>query len=321
MATGRNTSRRKTTAVSAAKPGFRFKRILVPIDFSATSQKVLRHACRYAEHFNASLILMHVNPTAFAAEFKHGLKRSENEELLAHFHAQLAKLHKDQKSISKKVETVVASGSPFAEVCRVAADRKADLIMISTHGRTGLDHVMLGSTAERIVRHAPCPVLTFHQSLLEKRGARLSPKQVGRILAPLDFSPSSQKAATRAAKIAGALNAKLTVLHVNEVAVYPDYPEIGFADLGLLAEQQAKMANEKLGSVAKRLGRSGTVPATAVSDGVPYQEIVAFAEEKKQDLIVISTHGHSSFIDALLGSTAERVVQHAPCPVLVLRQK
>ena len=322
MTTGRKTSRKAGATKSAApKTGFGFKRILVPIDFSETSKKVLRHACRYAEYFNASLVLVHVNPTAFAAEFKLGLKKSENEALIARFHEQLASIHQKQKSLSDKVDTVVVSGSPFAEICRIAEGRKADLIMISTHGRTGLDHVMLGSTAERIVRHAKCPVLTMHKSLLENPKARLSPKQLKRILAPLDFSAPSQKAATRAAKLAETLGAKVTLMHVNEVAVYPDYPEIGFADLGLLAEQQAKAASARLVRLAARIGKQGAGSDTHVCDGVPYQEIAAYAKENKQDLIVISTHGHSSFIDALLGSTAERVVQHAPCPVLVLRQK
>jgi len=143
-----------------------FDKILLPSDFSDCSAEAARAARRLAERFGSRLAVLHVldEPAAldpmFRGEVPLELLRGRMEQyaregmdafLAAHFQG-LA-----------KVETRVASGVPYREIIREARESGADLIVIGTHGRTGVEHVIFGSTAEKVVRMAPCPVLTIRQ--------------------------------------------------------------------------------------------------------------------------------------------------------------
>jgi len=144
-----------------------FTKILLPSDFSDCSAEAARAARRLAERFGARLLVLHVldEPAAldpmFRGEVPLELLRGRMEQyaregmeafLAAHFQG------------LPGVETRIASGVPFREILREAREAGADLIVIGTHGRTGVEHVIFGSTAEKVVRMAPCPVLTVRQS-------------------------------------------------------------------------------------------------------------------------------------------------------------
>lgn len=324
-ATPKPAAGKKASPRGGKRPGVaagpRIRRILVPIDFSRTSLRCLRCACRYAEFYRATLILVHVNPVVLSPQMGHALSRDENKLLHDKVQQQLQAVHSKERRIELPVETVVSTGIPYREINSIAADRQADLIILSTHGHTGLRHVMLGSTAERVVREAPCPVLTIHQRLLEKRQPRVAPEQIRGILVPMDFSPPSRATLRLAVQFARQFKAGLELLHVTETLVYPEYPEFGHMDVQLLSDQLAESAQKKLETIRKRYAKSGVVRSTTVCEGMPFKEITAYAERGKIDLIIISTRGHSGLFGALLGSTSERVVQYAACPVLVIPQK
>lgn len=137
------------------------------------------------------------------------------------------------------------------------------------------------------------------------------------ILVPVDFSAASLKAVNYAADLAETLGAKLVLEHVIEpIPVVPDfaaYPTMGFQD-GALSGARAKLKQ-----LAQRHTRNpGLIEKTNVRQGIAFQEITRAASTLKADLIVIATHGYTGFKHVLLGSTAERVVRHAPCPVVVV---
>jgi nucleotide-binding universal stress UspA family protein len=152
-----------------------------------------------------------------------------------------------------------------------------------------------------------------------ERAAAALPLQVKSILVPLDFSPPSMKALQYAVAFARQFKAKLTLVHVVEPVATPDFA----ASFPLAIENDKLMAaaNRQLEGVVKaaRVPR-GTVEKLLVRFGRSFNEIAAAARTRKVDLIIISTHGYTGLNHALLGSTTERVVRHAPCPVLVLRQ-
>jgi nucleotide-binding universal stress UspA family protein len=137
------------------------KSILVPTDFSAPSKKALDYAVPFAEQFGAKLTLLHVVERVATPGFANSLPLlMENDKLMAACKAQLQSLVKQKAIHPKLVErTLVRQGRSFREIADAVRTLKADLIIISTHGYTGLKHALLGSTAERVVRHAPCPVL------------------------------------------------------------------------------------------------------------------------------------------------------------------
>jgi len=159
----KNANRNKATTDSLVP--LRIRSILVPLDFSPPSKKALGYAAAVAGHFKAKLTLLHVvEPVAtpdFAASFPLAM---EDDQLKAAAKRELAGAVKSARIPRGMVEQVlVRFGRSFHEIAEAARTRKVDLIIISTHGFTGLKHALLGSTTERVVRHAPCPVLVVRQ--------------------------------------------------------------------------------------------------------------------------------------------------------------
>jgi nucleotide-binding universal stress UspA family protein len=148
----------------AAAPLFHLKRILVPIDFSDCAKKALQYAIPLAKEHAAAITTLHVVPTYYAVGEYGGIDYASLEvEMSASGQKQLAKLAVEEVRGEVPVDTLVRSGSPANEIIDVAKQLPADIIVISTHGHTGLKHVFLGSVAEHVVRRAPCPVLVVRE--------------------------------------------------------------------------------------------------------------------------------------------------------------
>ena len=162
-------SRRDEPLMTAASRGstpslFRLKRILVPIDFSDCAKKALRYAIPLAQEHEAALTLLYVVPARYAVGEYGGFNYASLEaEMRASGDKQLAALAADEVRGEVPADTLIRSGSPTTEIIAVAQTLPADLIVISTHGRTGLKHVVVGSVTEHVVRHAPCPVLVVRE--------------------------------------------------------------------------------------------------------------------------------------------------------------
>ncbi|MBL9166903.1 MAG: universal stress protein [Verrucomicrobiales bacterium] len=154
-----STAKKRVTA----SPSFSVKRILVPIDFSDCSNKALQYALPFAEQFDAKILLLHVcepfipmpEMSAVDVGLIEARIREQSQRQLLELQASLP-----EESTS---EAVVRIGRPFLEIVQAAKDLDADLIIISTHGRTGISHVLLGSTAERVAQRADCPVLIVRE--------------------------------------------------------------------------------------------------------------------------------------------------------------
>jgi len=152
------------TAAGAA--AFAIKRILVPLDFSECSKKALRYALALARQHSAALVLLYVAGTTPAygpldyAPVDFGNVQQEMEAGAA---KQLAKMIEDEIGDAVPAEAIIRAGMASTEIVEAARELTADLIVISTHGRSGLKHVLLGSVAEQVVRHAPCPVLVVRE--------------------------------------------------------------------------------------------------------------------------------------------------------------
>jgi nucleotide-binding universal stress UspA family protein len=140
------------------------ERIIVPIDFSEHSKKALEYAVPFARQFGASLELLYVvEPTIYPADFSFGQVGFPNveEELRTRGKHELGQLIKKMIGRRVKARPVVRTGKAFFEIDRYASEEEVDLIIIATHGHTGIEHVLFGSTAEKVIRHAPCPVLVI----------------------------------------------------------------------------------------------------------------------------------------------------------------
>jgi universal stress protein A len=149
-------------AVPRRRTTIQLSRILVPIDFSDHSKKALQYAIPFAEQFKASIDLLYVvEPTIYPADFSFGQVGFPNveDELRQRGAEELKSLI--AKEIGKRVpaKQVIRTGKAFYEIGEYAREESMDLIIIATHGHSGVEHVLFGSTAEKVVRHAPCPVL------------------------------------------------------------------------------------------------------------------------------------------------------------------
>jgi nucleotide-binding universal stress UspA family protein len=207
-------------------PAVRLKNILATTDFSKSSLAGVRYAAWLANKLGAALGLVHVVERArnFCGEEAVALVRNDLERMeLAE--RQLSKL---AHRLSKKgaVRPLVRSGKAFNEIAAVARDREVDLVIMATHGYSGLKRILLGSTAERVVRHAPCPVLTI-RSRPKGQVHENSALRLRKIIVPIDFSQTSAQALPYAAALARTFTAEIILLHVIEPLPMP--ADSGFA--------------------------------------------------------------------------------------------
>lgn len=277
------------------------RRILAAVDFSPWTPQVVATAAGLAEACGARLDLLHVLPLreadAGAAE------------------AQLALCVPPEAAARVASRRVSRALTPDLGLLEALQREPADVVVVGTHGRTGLQHIRLGSVAERIIEHSPAPVLVVHRPVAERPGGPMI--KITRILCPVDFSEHSQAALAHAAELARRYGASLQLLHVVEPILYPvayGLPPVAPVDYEQVARDAA--ARTLAGYAAKL---TGAEVRQRVESGTASQRICDVAKEQGVDLIVLATHGYTGLKHVLLGSTAERVVRHAPCAVLVVK--
>lgn len=326
------TNRRRTNSGPAknrrvAKVRMVIQNIVVPLDFSGFARQALTCAVPLACRFKARIHLVHVaqSPVVMQSFPDGGIALPVNtDHLVALAQRQLEDMAARFLPAAVRAQTVVRQGSAAFEVVSAANTLEADLIVLSTTGRSGLSRAFLGSTAERIVRHAHCPVLTV------RRGAGAARMLSGekpnyperlpwrRILVPLDLSFTSLRALDTAAALAQHSHAGLFLLNVVEPSPYPTGME--GAVLAIPDQKLAENAKEQLPRLAERFVPKPVRVTSLVARGRAASVIVETAAAKGVDLIVLSTHGHTGLDRLLMGSTAEQVVRHAQCPVYVVRK-
>ena len=297
------------------------RRIISPVDFSDTTDAGLAPAISLATEFGSELVLLHVlnfpypqmdgGTPAFDLE-RYYVEMEQGAE------AGLLALVDEQTRQYASTRARVERGVPHREIVRVADDEGADLIVMPTHGRTGMQHMIFGSTAEKVVRLAPCPVLTVCP---KEPPHPLTPE---RILLATDFSDTADQALKEALALACRYRAALTLLHV--VTLWdsdPANPAWRFPAVPAeYRESVVDVAQEQLeGRRARCQEESLELDTLLVRGFDPAAEIVRVAvEDLDADLIVMGTHGHTGLAHALLGSIAEKVVRSSPRPVLTIRQ-
>jgi nucleotide-binding universal stress UspA family protein len=289
------------------------RQILVPIDFSEMSIGAIQPAKNLARRFNASVHLVHVYWFDYPAGFTAlsgpvpGWSMTVQEEVEKSLAARLQEVASEFEL--PPAHCHLCTGAPvFDEISHLAQELPADLIVTSTHGYGGVKHFFLGSTAERLVQHAPCPVLV----------SRKGRATIDKILVPVDFSRCSLEGLKYAIQFAGKFASKLFILH----AVYlgEPYTSDGFAmyDLSALEKKERKNAEQQMLRFVRQIKFGSVKFETVVKTGRPTDHINAFAEWERVDLIITSTHGRTGFKHVLMGSTAEEVVRRASRPVLVV---
>ncbi len=306
-----------STAVPASALEFKIERILVPMDFSPASMEALDYAVSMAKQFHAAIHLVHVYPPDEASAPGAGHLLFRSAEAIERLNEELTGIHSKHAPTSRPQNCHIRGGRPYQEIVQLARQIDADLIVLSTRGHSGLKHLLLGSTAERVVRNAPCPVLVARKRK-ERSKARREPFAVRSVLVPTDFSQCSLAGTEYAAFLARKLDATLRLFH----AMYP-YTNYVFVDragirLSGLAEAVEETARQEMDALKQMKFLRGLRVETEIVPGPAVDEICAAASQSDIDLIVTSTHGHTGLKHALIGSVAEHVVRYAERPVLVV---
>ena len=297
---------------------FKIERILVPLDFSPASMGALDYAVWVAKQFRAAIYLVHVYPPDEASAVlgaAHLLLQSA--EAIERLNEQLKGIHQKHAPTFRPENCHIRSGRPYEEIIRLAREIDADLIALSTRGHSGLKHLLLGSTTERVVRNAPCPVLVARKSKQRGKAGREA-FAVGTILVPTDFSQCSLAGTKYAAFLARKFGAILRLFH----AMYP-YTNYVFVDragvrLPGLAEAVEETARQEMHALKQMDFLRGLIVETDLLPGPAVDEICAAAGSPDVDLVVTSTHGRTGLKHALIGSVAEHVVRYAERPVLIV---
>lgn len=296
---------------------FKIAKILVPLDFSPASLEAIDYAVWMAKQFHAVIHLVHVHPPDEASAAGAGHLLFESAEAIERFNEELTGIHSKHVPTYRPENCHIRGGRPYQEIVRVAREIDTDLIVLSTRGHSGLKHLLLGSTAERVVRNAPCPVLVARKRK-QRTKANREVFAVRTILVPTDFSQCALGATEYAAFLARKLNAKLRLFH----AMYP-YTNYVFVDragvrLSGLAEAVEETARQEMNALKQMDFLRGLSVQTEILPGLAVDEICAAAGDPEIDLIITSTHGRTGFQHAIIGSVAEHVVRYAGRPVLVV---
>lgn len=290
-------------------------------DLSAASMQALQYAIPVAERFQAALhlIYVHENGNDFSVDEMSQLLHEIAESRTRLFRP---KGERGAESSSLRPENChVLIGRAYRKTCHFAREIGADLIVLATRGHTGLARVFLGSTAERIVQFAPCPVLVTRQRNRPETTAGKIPRQFEfrpqRILVPVDFSCCSLAGLKYAALFARAFEAKLRLIHV----LFPPNPVVAdrmsMIPPGQVDDGRRVNAHLEMEALAQLEFLRETECEMEVRTGYAIQEICAEIDRANIDLVVTSTHGQSGLEHTLLGSVAEHIVRYAECPVLV----
>jgi nucleotide-binding universal stress UspA family protein len=288
------------------------KKILLPVDFSETSDKAVDYALFLGEKYGAKITLLHVvvvmqydideeeHLNAYETIIK---KKEEKRRKYLNSHAAKG----ERRGI--RIESVLIRGmTPGETILNFINENKFDVVVIGTHGRTELMKWWLGSVAEKIVRYSPIPVITIHKDYQKKPAIR-------KILFPVDFSEFSKMAFRAGMRLVRKFDAEPILMFAVEEQQHPFYY--------LQSSEPILNANPEL---KRRLMKTlkdftGSWKDTIhyyLTEGKPHKEIEAYVEKNKVDLIVMASHGMSGWEHFLIGSTTERVVNVAPCPVMTI---
>lgn len=277
-----------------------FKNILFLTDFSEASGAAKAYAMGLARHFNAQLYPAHAcDPLILTETAGTNIVQEVEDNSRARLEALAAK-------IGPKSIPLFVRGSITDAVPKWMTEHGIDLIVMGTHGRRGLQHLLMGSTAEAIIRSASCPVLTLgpHVNIRPHRDFN-----VESILFPTDLGQHAEFGAQYALSVAQESRADLTFMHVIT-------PEEAFEhDQSALVER----TYQKLIKIAPSDSREWCRPDFIVEVGNPVKELLAFAETERPDLIILGLPAGKKFNGHFRSSVTYNIIANAPCPVLTMR--
>ncbi|HMW86322.1 MAG: universal stress protein [Nitrospira sp.] len=291
------------------------KHMLFATDFSACADRAMGYALSLAGAWKANLCVVTVLELYPGMDPDYTVNKMYLDHLREEANRQLGAVQARAKAASQSVTTRIEVGIPSQALQTVAESTGADLLVVGTHGRTGLDHVLVGSTAERVVRVSPCPVLAVKADKGVADSSAAAP--IKRIVVPVDLSTCSLDALEYAVQFAKPLGAAITILHAMEPVAYGLDFSLSHAKEW---KEQRDYLEKRLSVLSACVTAHGIQADHVLKPGLPADSIVSHVTQQGFDLMIMGTHGRRGISHVLLGSIAGAMLRHAPCPVLTVRQ-
>lgn len=279
---------------------FDVKNMLVPTDLGETSVRAMNYASAFAERLGAKVTFLYVDPIAYPVDYfgeTASLLVSTTREHQAKLRAEVEKFVEPTFG-GRPYRIEISSGLPVPMIVRAADEYDADMLVIGTHGRRGWRRALLGSVAEGVLHGSRCPVLSV--SSAETPNGR--PVEIRRIVCPINFTDVALDSLRTASRVAELFRAELLVVHVVEQGERTD-PTEDEAKVRLWIEPELQAAS----SYRQIVTRGGAA-----------ERVLDCVEDLRGDLLVVGAQ-HKTFRDTtVVGTTTERLIRFAPCPVLVV---
>jgi nucleotide-binding universal stress UspA family protein len=293
-----------------------FRNILCATDFSEYSNLTIDYGTALAREFGAALVVCHVidlSSVAIYGEFQLdpvGQQARIKEDAEQQLAAMLGHL-------PVRWEPLITVGKPAEEIARIVEEKQIDLVLSATRRRSGLKRLILGSVTEQLMRTLTCPLLVVHSPSHEFIDPRDQRVRLKKILIGCDFSDDSRLALSHGLSLAQEFESELHLVHVIEPPVYQDLVKAKPATpQGIKDNVLSDLLTKKLQALVPEEVRNWCSLHTILLEGPPYEELVAYAERNAVDMIVLGVRGYGLVKSLLVGSTTDRVMRHAPCPVL-----
>ena len=292
-----------------------FKKILCATDFSDFSNHTVNYGVALAKEFGARLIICHVidlSSVAIYGEFQLD-PVGQQKRIIEDANEQLEALTGDQPV---EWEPLITVGKPADEIIRAVEERDIDLVISATRGRSGLKRLILGSVTERLMLTLPCPLLVLRSP---EHDFVKTPDQViklKKILVGCDFSPDSVQAFNHALSLAQEFQAELHLANVIEPPAQPNLMKDHTSAIDKIQGDYRNLITQKLKEMVPEEARNWCTPQTSILEGQPDEALAKYAESNDVDMIVMGIRGHGLVKTLFLGSTTDRIVRRAPCPIL-----
>ena len=286
-----------------------YKSIVVGYDESLSSKAALKEVSLRIKAGTGKIYLVHA---VYFDQEEFAVLPSQIEKRLevgTHVCLEAKKNLQAEYGLNGNVESIICEGEPPEVIVDVAQGKKADLIALGTYGRKGLKRLLMGSVTSQVVLNSPCDVLVVKKPCADCVGSYHS------LLVPFDGSESSKKALGRACDLSKSAGSEISVLYV-----IPRYEEMmDFFKTETIKKSLYQEAEKIVAGAKKLAAKQGAQIKAVVLEGHAGDKIVEIADTMKHDLIVVGTHGWRGMNKAIMGSTAERIIVYASCPILIAR--
>jgi len=322
------------------------KNIMCAVDFSDFTDEVFAYTKALCKRFHAKLFLTHiVTDMTTLFDFEHN-ETSRHTEALHGLHIRNAQksLEDLTQKLSIEYEIVISKGNPADEIRRLALKEKIDMVITSNQGKSGVTRLLIGSVTEKLMKTIHCPLLVLHTRDHDFIPRDEDEMKLKKILVGCDFSHDSKLAFEHGLSLAQEYKAELHMTHVIKPtehielkasdyinAIPGDYRHWRGMDYFEVQQKVTKENRDKINKLRSRLERqlyfmvpeelrNRCSPQTAILTGEPYKELIKYAKDQGIDMIVLGIRGHTLWEKLMVGSTTDRVIRSAPCPVLAVRQ-